>query len=443
MASGLGSRGVSHLTEGHPETGQRLLLWTSAPLPLRKSCEAVTAICPGQLGLRDWSEESLIFFIQDSLPQHKSIRAVTQTRGLSATAPCLYQPRDGQPPALGVTVCTSGPRLQRWRAGGVVEWGGPAWELNLQLYPGGERLEEPVWTLKSRIPPPPPPGPRLRVWGRAAPAASTWTAVRGRVARAGTRVRGDVRGGPARARLSSAQAGAPEGTATDFKIEVLERRRASVTGRRPPERPRGPFPARVPVALRTLLAPPAPRAAAPAPRLLAAAFQQTRRDGTEPTPATRNRARATTREPAGPRPSAPDSRALPAPPARHRPWALALGDRGLGGRERAEGTSLRSRRAPRLAGRGDARDRAGGAGWTEASAGPRSGWAPRTHPHPRCGRLGGRGLRIWGAGECTTSPGARRGLVMSKPGRVARIRRGRPARRSGGAFCPAGGCNCT
>lgn len=49
MASGLRSRGVSHLTEGHPETGQRLLLWTSAPLPLRKSCKAGTAICPGQL----------------------------------------------------------------------------------------------------------------------------------------------------------------------------------------------------------------------------------------------------------------------------------------------------------------------------------------------------------------------------------------------------------
>lgn len=126
---------------------------------------------------------------------------------------------------------------------------------------------------------------------------------------------------------------APEGTAADFKIGVLEQRRAAVTGRRPSAILRGPFPARAP-----FLAPPASRAAFPARHLSKPRFNQTHWDGTEQAPGTRNAARATTREQAEPRaPAPPLTRALPAgpPPARTRRQKergpLTLGDRGLGG----------------------------------------------------------------------------------------------------------------
>lgn len=261
---------------------------------------------------------------------------------------------------------------------------------------------------------------------------------------------------------------APEGTAADFKIGVLEQRRAAVTGRRPSAILRGPFPARAP-----FLAPPASRAAFPARHLLETAFQSNSLgwhgagardkkrgagDNARTSRAARSSAPAHARSaggsPTGPHP-APE-RAGAAYPRGPRAGRPGRGKKGLRSRTAALPGSL-------SVGTG-ANSRPGGGGRREgnreeAREGRRAWACPALGPR----RPGGSenqspGLRIWGAGEFTTTTGvpngvlifavgaaARLGRTEPRPrlgwlwrGRAARTRRGRLACKSGCAFCSAG-----
>lgn len=179
---------------------------------------------------------------------------------------------------------------------------------------------------------------------------------------------------------------APEGTAADFKIGVLERRRESVPAAALPGALPSPAPPR----------PPAPRAAAPLHAWSPPRFS--RLAGMAPS-------RRRRREPArgGPRANQPG----PVPgslPSGTEAWGAGCGQRGLAPEPpRAPVRWPRGRRAG--AGRGSEGKRRRGR--DEASAGPRSARRPGRPPLPEARRPRAADL---GRGESTTSPGARRGL---------------------------------
>lgn len=207
---------------------------------------------------------------------------------------------------------------------------------------------------------------------------------------------------------------APEGTAADFKIGVLEaappRSRASPGAPSPPGSPSlsaaSPRPPRAPRSLLDTFSQPR--------------FNQTHWDGTEQAPGTRNTARATTREQAEPRAPAPP---LTRAPPRGPPSGPRRGPEGAGAPARwlplGGGRGTKGRRSPTAplpaplpvgpgaksgrGGREEAR-RAGGPGRP-------AGWA-------RPGRLGGRGARLWGAGGGVgEARGHNRGPPISRSGR--------------------------